>query len=143
MTVPEWPESAYQRAIAVLAATCPGACPVETQRAWRLKLAAKRLDPVVVMAAVDTLTDTVARPSFADLLQACRDQLRAAQYGPGKAEPGREIAANASHDPLWSAAGLEVTRRVLRRSVRADDFEREHRAEYERLRAAKEEMSDG
>lgn len=135
-----WPASAYQAALAVLAATCPGACPAETQAAWRVKLAAKRIDPAVVMRAVDRLTDTVARPSFADLLTACQNELRGdSMENWDEAGEWLELPARATEDPDWEAAGYTTLRRFaehLGTARQRFDFDAEHRAEYERRKAA-------
>lgn len=129
-------EADYQRELAILAATCPGACPVETQRAWRLRLHELQLDPVLVRRAISALTAHEPRPTLAGLLAAVAAERRRERELAVPVDLGRALAANASPDPEWNAAGMEVTRLVLARKVRADDFEREHRAEYERRKAA-------
>lgn len=129
-------EQDYQVELAILAATCPGAMPVETQRAWRLRLHELQPDPAMVRRAISALTAHEPRPTLAGLLAAVAAERRRARELAVPADLGRALTANASPDPVWNAAGIEVTRRVLSRRVRAEDFDAEHRAEYERRKAA-------
>lgn len=149
-------ESAYREALAVFAARAPRALPADpgaadaTLEAWYLELVdiderrrrqrgastGAGLDPRVVLAAVRRVTAAEKWPTLPDLLGAIEAETRRARELEVPVELGKRLTANASADPEWSAAGLEVTRRVLARQVRAQDFGLEHRAEYERRKAA-------
>lgn len=152
MTKPHRHERAYREALAVFAARAPRALPADaaasqaTLEAWCAELVdidrkrvAKRspgLDPAVVMAAVKRVTAVERWPTLPDLLGAIEAETRRLRELAVPANISKQLAANASPDPEWNAAGMEVTRLVLARKVRADDFEREHRAEYARRKAA-------
>ena len=151
MTKPHRHERAYREALAVFAARAPRALPADpaasaaTLEAWTMELLDRKdpPSPKVVLAAVKRVTATEKWPGLPELLAAVTQEQRRLREleVPRTMEASRQLAANASADEDWAAAGYATMQRFAEHlgTVRKRfDFDAEHRAEYERRKAAKE-----
>lgn len=128
-------EHLYQKAIAHLAALFVGQLPIETQRAWRAELSALQVDPRDVTTAVRRLgCEIQGRIYLAALISNCHRAREERVAQERQKLELRQLPAKGHVDPVWNQAGMIVAKKVLNKQVRQEDFDREHRAEYDRLR---------